>query len=408
VRTQGFGAYACIVRREMFLKTTTGVLVPIFGHHPRLGAWEHVAFVPDPLPDATPSLTAQTFNAVASARAALASLDSSARRLPNPGLLRRPTLRREAQSTSALEGTYAPLDAVLAEDEQQEQSDSSLREVLNYVRAAEHAFAWAAEGRPVSVGLLEDLQGRLVRGTAADNENAGRLRSIQVVIGSHPGARVQDARFIPRPPGPGLEHQVRDLVDWIARDHGDVLDPVVAAAMAHYQFEALHPFHDGNGRIGRLLVILQLLQTSVLTEPTLTVSPWFEARRSEYYQRLLDVSTAGDWDSWVSFFARGLAASARDTESQLVALLQLQSEMKDKVRRAGLRAETAMSLVDFALQQPIFTVRRAQAHLGVTYARANALVGQLVGAGVLKQYDQAVYDRRFTAPDVLAVLLGSS
>lgn len=138
-------------------------------------------------------------------------------------------------------------------------------------------------------------------------------------------------------------------MDWIARDHGDVLDPVVAAAMAHYQFEALHPFHDGNGRIGRLLVILQLLQTSVLTEPTLTVSPWFEARRSEYYQRLLDVSTAGDWDSWVSFFAIGLAASARDTESQLVALLQLQSEMKDKVRRAGLRAETAMSLVDFAL-----------------------------------------------------------
>jgi len=168
--------------------------------------------------------------------------------------------------------------------------------VLNYVRAAEHAFAWAAEGRPLSVGLLEDLQGRLVRGTAADNENAGRLRSIQVVVGSHPGARVQDARFIPRPPGPDLEHQVRDLVDWIARDHGDVLDPVVAAAIAHYQFEALHSFHDGNGRIGRLLVILQLLQTSVLTEPTLTVSPWFEARRSEYYQRLLDVSTAGDWD----------------------------------------------------------------------------------------------------------------
>lgn len=396
------------MRRETFLNTTTGVLVPTHGHHPRFGAWEHVAFVPHPLPDVTPALTALTFNAVASARAALASLDSSARRLPNPSLLRRPTLRREAQSTSALEGTYAPLDAVLAEDEQQEQSDGSLREVLNYVRAAEHAFAWAADDRPVSVGLLEDLQGRLVRGTAADNEHAGRLRNIQVVIGSHPGARVQDARFVPRPPGPDLEHQLRDLVDWIVQDHAGALDPVVAAAMAHYQFEALHPFHDGNGRIGRLLVVLQLLQSGILAEPTLTVSPWFEARRADYYQRLLEVSTCGDWDSWVAFFARGLMASARDTESQLVALLLLQAEMKDKVRTAGLRADTAMSLVDFALQQPIFTVRQVQVHLGVTYARANALVGQLVDAGVLQQYDQAVYDRRFTAPDVLAVLLGSS
>ena len=197
-------------------------------------------------------------------------------------------------------------------------------------------------------------------------------------------------------------------MDWIAQDHADALDPVVAAAMAHYQFEALHPFHDGNGRIGRLLVVLQLLQSDVLAEPTLTVSPWFEARRADYYQRLLDVSTSGDWDSWIAFFARGLTVSARDTESQLVALLLLQTELKDKVRTAGLRAETAMSLVDFALQQPIFTVRQVRVHLGVTYARANALVGQLVGAGVLQQYDQAVYDRRFTAPDVLAVLLGSS
>jgi Fic family protein len=175
--------------------------------------------------------------------------------------------------------------------------------------------------------------------------------------------------------------------------------------MAHYQFEVLHPFNDGNGRLGRLLVVLHLMQAGVLGEPTLTVSPWFEARRAEYYERLLGVSTQGDWDAWLRFFAQGLTQSARDTEASLHDLLAVQADLKAKVRAAGLRAENAMLVVDLALAQPIFTVRTVQRRLGVTYARANGLVGQLVTAGVLQQYDEAVYDRRFTAPDVLAVLL---
>lgn len=400
--------YSDIVRPQAFQKSPTGVLVPISGHDPRFGGWEHVAYVPHPLPGGTPQLSVATFNAVASARAALATLDASARRLPNPGLLRRPALRREAQSTSALEGTYAPLEAVLAADEQEEQTNANLREVLNYVRAAEYAFAWTAEGRPMSVGLLTDLQARLVRGTAAEGQHSGKLRDIQVMIGGHPGARVQDARFVPRPPGPDLDAQVRDLLTWMARDHEDLIDPVVAAGMAHYQFETLHPFNDGNGRIGRLLVVLQLMQVGVLEEPTLTVSPWFEARRADYYDRLLAVSTDGNWDGWIRFFAAGLTASARDTERSLSDLLAVQADLKDRVRAARLRAETAMALVDYALEQPIFTVRQVQRHLGITYARANGLVGQLVNASVLRQYNDAAYDREFTAPDVLAVLLRSS
>jgi len=393
------------VKPEAFKNSPTGSLVPINGHDPRFGPWMHVAYVPDPLPVETPSLTATTFNAVATARAALASLDSSARQLPNPGLLRRPTLRREAQSTSALEGTFAPLEAVLAADEDEEQTNSSLREVLNYVRAAEYAFRWTADGRPLNVGLLEDLQARLVRGTAAETKYSGRLREIQVMIGGHQGARVQDARFVPLPPGLELEHQMRDLLEWIGEDHGDRLDPVVAAGMAHYQFETLHPFNDGNGRIGRLLVVLQLMQSQALTEPTLTVSPWFEARRADYYDRLLGVSTVGDWDSWIKFFARGLTSSAEATERQLRDLLRVQDELKTRVRSANLRAEKAMLLVDFTLEQPIFTVKQVARHLNVTYARANGLVGQLCNAGVLRQYNEGVYAREFTAPDVLAVVL---
>ncbi len=156
---QAFGRYCSHVHAELFRDSPTGTLVPITGTDPRIGPWEHVAYVPHGLPDSTPSLSVRTFNAIARARAAL---DTSARQLPEPGLLRRPTLRREAQSTSALEGTYAPLEAVLAADDEGEQADAELHEVLNDVRAAGHAFAWVAEGRPLTVGLLAELEGQLV------------------------------------------------------------------------------------------------------------------------------------------------------------------------------------------------------------------------------------------------------
>ncbi|GAB3356837.1 Fic family protein [Modestobacter lapidis] len=277
--------------------------------------------------------------------------------------------------------------------------------MLNYLRAAEHAFAWVGEGRPLTVGLLIELQARLVRGTSAETSSAGRIRDIQVVIGSRRGARVQDARFIPRPPGPELEAQVRDWLGWVSLDLQEEIDPVVSAAMGHYQFETLHPFNDGNGRIGRLFVVLQLFTTGVLTEPSLTVSPWFEARRADYYDRLLGVSATGDWDAWVRFFADGLTDSANSTASQLDDLLTVQTTLKSRVKAAGMRAETAMSLVDFSLARPIFTVRQVERRLGVGYVRANKLVAQLVDAGVLAKYNENTYNRSFAAPDVLAILL---
>ncbi|MEU4316084.1 Fic/DOC family N-terminal domain-containing protein [Nocardia sp. NPDC024068] len=392
------------MRLEIFANSPTGVLVPIGGTDPRWGEWSHVAYVPGPLPNETPALGVRTFNTVAKARAALAALDASARQLPNPALLRQPTLRQEAQSTSALEGTYAPLEDVLGVDADEQPADATMREVFNYVVAADHAFRWIEEGRALTVGLLESLQGILVGGTAADTDQAGRIRTTQVVIGSHRGARVHDARFIPPPPGIDLEAQVRDLTDWVMRPN-DEIDPLIMAGMAHYQFETLHPFNDGNGRIGRLLIVLQLHRSGVLSEPTLTVSPWFEARRAEYYDRLLAVSAAGDWDGWIRFFAEGVAAAANATATQLTDLIRVQNALKARVRGAGFRAENAVRLIDYALEQPIFTVRNVQRHLGVTYNRANKLVGQLADIGILHQHGESSYGRRFTAPEVLAVLL---
>lgn len=391
----------------MFVKDAPGTLVPISGTDSILGPWEHRAFLPDPLGEQMPSMQSATYMAVADARAALAALDSTARQLPNPTLLRLPTLRREAQSTSALEGTYAPLAEVLTADED-DPATAELVEVLNYVRMANLGFARVADGQSLTLPLLSELQGILMRGTAL-HEVSGRVRDGQVVIGRRAdadpfGFPVHAARFVPAPAGFALETGVRDLIDWMRVDHSARIDPVVAAAMSHYQFETLHPFRDGNGRLGRFLIVLHLQLTGVLSEPTLTVSPWFEARRTEYYDRLLGVSTRGDWDAFVRFFARGLQSAADQTRQQMVALVAVQAELKDRVRASSLRADSAHLLVDLAVANPSFTVRKVEAELGLSYGRANRLVGQLVDLGILRSVDPDAYNRRFFAPRVLDVL----
>lgn len=402
------GVYTDIVRLDDFTDRSPGRLVPITGTDPGRGEWHHQAFVPDPLPSESPELSGATYRIVADARAALAALDSTARRLPEPRLFRRPSLQAEAQSTSALEGTYAPLAEVLTADDERPQN-LDVREILNYIAMANDAFAWIEEERPLTVGMLGELQAVLVRGTQSENASSGAVRDRQVVVGrlgyAHPGEpAAHAARFIPSPPGLDLHAHLQTLLDWMGARDSDV-DPVVAAALAHYQFESLHPFDDGNGRIGRLLIVVHLLLQEVLLEPTLTVSPWFEARRSEYYDRLLAVSTHGGWDSYVRFFARALEVSALTTLDRMERLVAVQASLRDRVRESPLRADTAHLLVDFAVAHVSFTVRAAERELPVSYGRANTLVDQLVRLGILAPLDQRPGGpRRFYAPEVYDVL----
>jgi len=394
---------------KLFQKAPFGKLVPISGSLPGGGAWEHWAYLPDPLGDESPELSGRAHRQVGDARAALAALDSTAQRLPNPKLFRSSTLRLEAQSTAALEGTYEPLARVLAADSEDVQ-DPSLREVLNYVIVAETAFGWAEEGRGWSSSGLANLQGMLVRGTPSEREHSGQVRPVQVVIGRREGVPASEipikaARYVPPPPGADLEARLRDLVTWMQADHSDRIDPVVAAAMGHYEFEALHPFHDGNGRLGRLLIVLQLYASGALTEPTLSVSTWFEARRTEYYDALLGISTAGDWSAWIEFFALGLAESAEAARRRMLDLAAVQAELKEHLQSTPIRTGNARLLIDFAVGQPTFTVAQAARALGIGKAGANKLIDSLVSNGILAPYDERVYGRRFHAPRVLEVLL---
>lgn len=394
---------------KLFQKAPFGRLVPISGSLPGGAAWDHWAFLPDPLGHESPDLSGRAYRHVADARAALAALDSTAQRLPNPRLFRSSTLRLEAQSTAALEGTYEPLARVLAADSDDIQ-DPSLREVLNYVVVAETAFGWAEEGRSWGLSALANLQGVLVRGTASEREHSGQVRPVQVVIGRREGVQASEipikaARYVPPPPGADLEAQLRDLIAWMQTDHGGQIDPVVAAGMGHYEFEALHPFHDGNGRLGRLLIVLQLYASGALTEPTLSVSTWFEGRRTEYYNTLLGVSTDGDWSSWIGFFAQGLAESAVAARTRMLALAAVQAELKDQLQTTPIRTGNARLLVDFAVGKPTFTVAQAARALGIGTPGAKKLIDSLVAHGILAPYDERVYGRRFHAPRVLDVLL---
>nr|WP_286346855.1 Fic/DOC family N-terminal domain-containing protein [Frondihabitans sucicola] len=342
-----------------------------------------------------------TWRAVTRATRALARLDQASSQVPSPHLLRRPSLRREAQSTSALEGTFAPLEQVLAADATDATPSKELAEVLNYIDAANLAFDFVAERGIVTTGLLDEVHRVLVRGTDSETHDAGRVRTTLVAIGSPTGS-VEDSRFVPMPPGTELNVAVRDWVDWIGADRASQREPMIAAAMAHYQFETLHPFNDGNGRIGRLAIVLQFMLDGLLREPLLTVSPWFEARRSEYQDRLAAVSATGDWDGWIQFFAAGIESASIDTASRVDRLIAVQAAYVQIVQNHSGRG-LVRDIVDSLIGDPVVTVPLLTRRFGKTAAATGTAVSRLVEWGVLTP-PIGTYNRQYRALDVLRAI----
>lgn len=363
-------------------RSPIGRLLPIFGTDGRTGDhYADHAFLAAPLPPVV-ELSSATWTAVTRAEAAMARLDQAARQIPEPALVQQPTLRREAQSTSALEGTFARFEDVL-ESQLDERGDLSveLREILNFIVAAEEAFAWIGE-RPLTTGLIANLQHTLVRGTPGEYSDAGRVRDRQVVIGPR-DAPIDGARFVPAPPGDQLHAGFEDWVNWV-NDPPDDLPPTVQAALAHYQFETLHPFSDGNGRIGRLLIVLQLMRQRVLREPILVVSPWFEARRVEYQDGLLHLSASGDWDRWVRFFVTGVGASADSTRTRIERLLAWQQETLERVRAAGVSG-VAERVAGELIGSPVLRATHVARRHGVSSQGAMNALRRLAALGVVEE-----------------------
>jgi Fic family protein len=384
-----------------FRNSPIGKLVPIKGHDAYLQrGYSHYAYVPNQTPG-TIELAQATHSAVARSHHALGKLDFAVRRLPDPRMLVRPVLRREAQSTSELEGTYAPLDEVLAADFIEEARRSAeLHEVMNYVVAAERALN-LIKVKPICLNVLCSLQSILVQGTRGEMYDSGQLRQRQVFIGERE-LGIEESRFVPPPPGEALADGVSDWEKWINAE--DDIPLVVKAAVGHYQFETLHPFSDGNGRLGRLVVVLQMIDADILTYPVLNLSPWLRARKAEYKDHLLRISETGDYDPWVRFFCTAVTAQAEDMVQRIEELLAVREEMLTVARRARLRG-TAVNLVEDLIGYSSITSSAAAKLHNVTYKAANDAIRKLEELEILTEITGASYGRIFVCPQVRNIVL---
>jgi Fic family protein len=386
---------------ERLQKSSVGQLTKISGYDARFNEdYRTWAFLPDPLPDQL-TLPGATHKLIAEAASWVARADQAVGSLPNPSLVVRPTIRREAVDTSALEGTFAAFTDVLEADFLSEAELSRpVSEVRNFVLAAEQALKWISE-RPISLSFLENMQKTLVRGTNADNAEAGHVRTTQVMIGLGKTERVNAARFVPPPPGDLLRDGVEAWLAWI-NDSKD-RHIVCQAAMAHYQFETLHPFNDGNGRLGRLIALLQLIYGRELRSLLVNLSPWLKERQQEYQERLFDVSASGNFSPWIEFFCQALIAHGKEAVSRVHELHALRRTLLEAIKRNHVRG-TAARLAGDLIGYPMLTASTVKDLYDVSPQAANTAVGRLAELGILRQRSEGRYARIFSCDPVLAML----
>lgn len=357
----------------------------------------YAAFVPDPLPPRF-EWTASLTRALSEADRLIGRLAGEGRKLPNPHLLIRPFIRREAVLSSRIEGTQATLGELLASEAGAvvERSPDDLREVANYVLALEHGLR-RLKKIPLSLRLVKELHERLLRGVRGDQSAPGEFRRRQNWIGAA-GSSVLNASYVPPPP----DRLVDCLSEWENFLHTRELPPLVQIALAHYQFEAIHPFLDGNGRVGRLLITLGLIERELLPAPLLYLSAFFEATRSDYYRGLRDVSERSAWVPWIEYVLNGMARQAEDALSRAERIDGWLSRWRAQV--AEERSSTPLKALDLLAANPYLTTKGAAAALKVAFTTAQRAIDRLQKLGALVQVGQGRRDRVYCARAILDIL----
>ncbi len=350
-----------------------------------------VAFLPDPLPPGW-EWPQELWPLLLEAHKALASLDGTGKHLPNPELVLRPLQKREAQKSSSLEGTYTdPQQQVLFELDPRFPSSSddpanAQREVFNYTRALNLRRSQGGD-LPVSLRLIRDLHGVLMNGVRGADRNPGEFRRLQNQIG-------RPARYVPPP-----ANHLPDALDRFEKYlHGPKRhDPLVEAFFAHYQFEAIHPFMDGNGRVGRLLLAILIAEWCGLSHQWLYMSDYFDANKDEYIDRLFNVSAAGEWEAWIAFCLRGVAEQARDSARRYDRLIELNRDFQARVAGAGGSVRLS-AIVDALFDAPVAIVARVARSQQVSYPTARSDLKKLERLGILSRIDQAKQISYFCEP----------
>lgn len=355
------------------------------------------AFVPDPLP---PDLawTPRLVRALSDADRLIGQLAGEGGRLPTPHLLVRAFVRREAVLSSRIEGTRATLGELLAAEAGAavERSPADLREVANYVVALEHGIK-RLEKLPLSLRLVRELHEKLMAGVRGNYATPGEFRRSQNWIGP-PGATLANATYVPPPPS----ELVACLGDWEKFLHDRSLPPLVQVALIHSQFEAIHPFLDGNGRVGRLAITLFLVEREILPTPLLYLSAFFEATRRDYYDRLHGITERGEWEAWLHYFLNGVARQSEDALTRAVRITQRLAEWRVAV--SGTPSKVPLTLVDQLAANPFVTIKDAAKRLGVAFTTAQRAVQRLEKLSILTEVSQARRDRVYCAKAVLDIL----
>ena len=362
-----------------------------------LGRHGYVAYFPAPIPR-TIELPAPTIRLLADAEASLGRLSGIGQLVPNPHLLIRPYLLREALSSSRIEGTQASLADVFEAEASEEPPNADVEEVLNYIDALEWSLTQRGQ-LPLGVRLIREMHRRLLSGVRGRERMPGEFRTTQNWVGAG-GSTIESARFVAPPPGelPAL------LADWERYAHEDVEVPLlVQNALLHHQFETLHPFLDGNGRLGRLLSVFLLVEHGRLPAPLLYLSAYIERDRERYYEALQTVRERGNALPWIELFLDAVRTQATDAVARALRIVELRERYRTAA--AAITSSSAMTLVDLACETPILSARAVEARLDVTRPTALRLLRQLEEVGVLEEGRPGPRgQRRYLARELMAAV----
>jgi Fic family protein len=367
---------------------------------PQVGGYR--AFIPAPLSSALPlHIDEELLGLLSKANLSLGRLDSASDLLPNPDLFVAMYVNKEAVLSSQIEGTQASLmdilefEAAAAEPE----NPQDVEEVVNYVAALRQGLR-RLEKLPLSQRLMREIHQRLLAGVRGAERRPGEFRNTQNWIGSV-GSTINTAQFVPPPP----QDMLRSLDDLEAFVHGSAMvEPLLKVGLVHAQFETIHPFLDGNGRMGRLLITFILCHNKILRQPLLYLSYFFKENKLDYYGRLQDVRDTGDWETWLKFFLTGVHVVAEEATKTARRIVQLREDHRQLIaKRFPRSAGPAHQLLEYLYSRPIITVNKAVEGTGQTFANANQLVGKFVECGILREMTQQQRNRRFIYRDFVTI-----
>jgi Fic family protein len=364
----------------------------------------YAAFEPTSLPPDPPvQIDGELARLLSAADLALGRLDGITGILPNPNLFVAMYVRQEAVLSSQIEGTQASLTDVL-QFEAGEREDSKLRdvqEVVNYVGAMNYGLEQTA--LPLSLRLIREIHARLMQGARGEHLEPGEFRRTQNWIGPA-GCTLSTASFVPPPP-----HLLLQILGGLEKFlYDETLPSLIHAGLAHAQFETIHPFLDGNGRVGRLLITFLLCQRGVLSRPLLYLSHFLKQNRAEYYDRLQAVRVRGAWEDWLAFFLRGVRDVATEAHATARKILEMRTRYQERLQNEGKAGATLLRVLDILFEQPVVTATTLEEKLGVSYVTANNHVARLVELGILQEMTGYKRNRRFSFWLYLLLFEGSA